>query len=61
MTHAKTIAVSIALVLVVVTGCRYFTVAAPATPRKSIASPQPQPGSHPVTGFGILGDSASDE
>jgi len=61
MMHPKMIALSIAMALVVVTGCRYFTSATPATPRKSIPAPQPLPDSQPVTGIGILGDSSSDE
>jgi phospholipase/lecithinase/hemolysin len=61
MTQAKAIALLIAMALVVVTGCRFFTSATPATPRKSIPSPQPRPDSTPITGVGILGDSSSDE
>ncbi len=61
MIHAKTIAFSMAMALIVVTGCRSLMTDAPATPRKSIPSPQPQPDSRPVTGIGILGDSSSDE
>jgi len=61
MTQAKTIVLSIAMALVVATGCRSFPIATPAMPRKSIPSPQPRPDSKPITGVGILGDSSSDE
>ena len=61
MTHAKMIGLLIALALLVVTGCRSLIIAAPATPGQLLPAPQPQPASRPVIGFGLLGDSRSDE